>query len=151
MVESNRTPAERLPASQKPVPLVDDASRPFFAGARAQQLMLQRCTACGRWLWPVKARCPECWSAALTWMPASGKGTLYSFALMHQLYHPAFANELPYVIAAIDLDEGVRIISPIVGCSPEELRIGMPLEVTFEQLTEEITLPKFKPAARRAE
>lgn len=148
MADSSRSSSEHPSPPPKPVPIPDEASRPFFAGARERQLMLQRCSACGRWLWPVKARCPECWSPALNWTPASGKGTLYSFALMHQLYHPAFASELPYIIAAIDLAEGVRITSTIVGCSPDELRIGMPLEVTFEQLSEEITLPKFRLAAR---
>ncbi|WP_376795527.1 Zn-ribbon domain-containing OB-fold protein [Thermogemmatispora sp.] len=147
MTEQHQTKAEYGPSiPPKPVPIPDEASRPFFAGAREQQLMLQHCSACGRWFWPVKTRCPACWSAQVSWSPASGRGTLYSFVLMHQLYHPAFASELPYIIAEIDLEEGVRMISTIVDCPPEQLRIGMPLEVTFEQLNAEITLPKFRPA-----
>jgi uncharacterized OB-fold protein len=84
-------------------------------------------------------------SPTVTWLQASGKGTLYSFVLMHQIYHPGFASEVPYVIAQVDLEEGLRIITNIVGCSPANLQIGMPLEVTFEAITNEVTLPKFKP------
>lgn len=84
----------------------------------------------------------------MTWVPASGKGTLYSFALMHQVYHPGFASEVPYNIVEVDLEEGLRILSDVVGCANEDLRIGMPIEVTFEDVTEEVTLPRFRPAGQ---
>jgi uncharacterized protein len=126
----------------------DEASRPFFDGARRHQLMLQQCSACGVVMWSVKPRCDNCWSADIHWVQAKGKGTLYSFTLVHQVYHPAFAAEVPYNIAQVDLEEGVRIITNVVGCSNAELQIGMPLEVTFDNLTDEVTLPKFKPASR---
>jgi uncharacterized OB-fold protein len=147
---ADATGAGRAPTSyEKPVPVPDEASRPFFEGARHHQLMLQRCTACGRWLWPVKSRCPHCWSPDLTWAAASGRGSLYSFTVVHQVVHPAFAAAVPYIIAAIDLEEGVRIISNIVDCPHDELRIGMPLTVTFEEVSAAVTLPKFRPAARQ--
>ncbi|HEY0754554.1 MAG TPA: OB-fold domain-containing protein [Ktedonobacteraceae bacterium] len=133
-------------AYQKPIPVPDDASRPFFAGAREHKLMIQRCAACGSAHWPVKSRCSVCFSTQISWVQASGKATLYTFALMHQLYHPGFASELPYNIAEVDLAEGLRVISTIVGCSNADLRIGMPLEVTFEAITDEVSLPKFQPA-----
>lgn len=131
---------------KKPIPIPDEASMPFFIGAREHKLMIQRCQACGTATWPVKSRCPACLSADLAWTQASGQGTLYSFALMHQVYHPGFASEVPYNIAEVDLEEGPRIISTIVGCTNAELRIGMALEVTFEEITHEISLPKFRPA-----
>jgi uncharacterized OB-fold protein len=130
---------------KKPIPIADEASKPFFDGAREHRLMLQKCSSCGSVMWPVKPRCTNCWSADITWVQVSGKGTLYSFTLMHQVFHPGFADEVPYNIAEVDLAEGVRIISNIVGCSNSELQIGMPLEVTFEDITDEVTLPKFKP------
>src|SRR5207249_3620489 len=97
-------------------------------------------------MWPVKPRCDNCLSADISWVQANGKGTLYSFTLMHQIYHPGFAAEAPYNIAEVDLEEGLRIMTNIVGCSNAGLQIGMPLEVTFEDITDEVTLPKFKPA-----
>ena len=138
-------------AAAKPLPVVDDASRPFFEGALEGRLMLRRCRACGTFMWPVggirtplRPRCVECFSGDLEWAPATGRGTLYSFALMHQVYHPAFAAEVPYNVAQIDLEEGVRMLSTVVDCPNDELRIGMPVEVVFERVTEEIALPKFR-------
>src|SRR5438552_17648106 len=131
---------------KKPLPVLDEMSKPFFDGARQHKLMLQRCSACGAVIWPVKPRCDNCWSAEITWVQASGKGTLYSFALVHQVYHPGFATEVPYNIAQVDLEEELRIITNVVGCPNDALQIGKPLEVTFEDITDEISLPKFKPA-----
>ena len=136
----------QTPDYQKPIPIADEASKPFFDGAREHRLMIQKCSTCGAVMWPVKARCDNCLAASVTWVQASGKGTLYSFVLMHQVYHPGFASEVPYNIAEVDLEEGLRMISNVVGCSNADLYIGMPLEVTFEDVTEAVTLPKFNPA-----
>lgn len=130
---------------QKPVPIPDEASQPFYDGAREHRLMIQHCTTCGVVMWPVKSRCDNCMQPTVNWVQASGKASLYSFALMHQVYHPGFASEVPYIIAQVDLEEGLRILTNIVGCSSSDLQIGMPLEVTFEVITDEVTLPKFKP------
>lgn len=131
---------------QKPIPVPDEASQPFFEGTRAHRLMIQRCNTCGTAHWPVKSRCSACLSTDIAWVQASGKGTLYTFALMHQILHPGFASEIPYNVAEVDLEEGLRVTSTIVGCSNADLRIGMPLEVTFADLTDEVSLPKFRPA-----
>lgn len=136
---------------QKPLPVPDEASQPFFTGARERRLMIQRCSACGMFMWPVKTRCINCLGAEIDWIQASGQGTLYSFVLMHQVLHPGFADAVPYNIAEVDLVEGLRIISNIVDCPNDQLRIGMALEVTFEDITDEITLPKFKPASASPE
>jgi len=132
---------------KKPIPVPDEHSQPFFDGAKEHRLMVQQCSQCGAVMWPVKPRCDNCWSANITWVATSGRGTLYSFVLMHQLFHPAFANEMPYNIAEVDLEEGLRVTSTIIGCSNAELQIGMPLIVTFEELTDEVTIPKFRPAS----
>jgi uncharacterized protein len=135
----------------KPVPIPDDASRPFFDGARDGVLLLRRCRDCGTFMSPTggigtppRPRCVDCFSADLEWAPAAGRGALYSFALMHQVYDPAFADEVPYNIAVVELDEGVRMTTNVVGCANEELSIGMPLEVTFERVSEEVAIPKFR-------
>lgn len=130
---------------KKPVPIPDEASQPFFDGAREHLLLIQQCSTCGAVMWPVKSRCDNCLRPTVTWVQASGKGRLYSFALMHQVYHPGFASEAPYNVAQVDLEEGLRILTNIVGCSNADLHIGMSLEVTFEEISDEVTLPKFKP------
>jgi len=88
-------------------------------------------------------------SVELEWTQVSGKGTLYSFTLMHQVYHPAFASEVPYNIAEVDLEEGLRILSNIVGCPNSDLKIGMPLIVTFEDVSSDVTIPKFRPSEKQ--
>ena len=125
---------------QKPVPIPDEASQPFYDGAREHRLMIQQCAACGVVIWPVKSRCDNCMQPTVNWVQASGKATLYSFALMHQVYHPGFASEVPYIIAQVDLEEGLRILTNLVDCSSSDLQIGMPLAIT-----DEVTLPKFRP------
>ena len=133
----------------KPVPRPDEASQPFFDGAKQHNLMVQRCTSCGTLMWPVKHWCFHCMSMELEWTQVSGRGTLYSFTLMHQVYHPAFASEVPYNIAEVDLEEGLRILSNIVDCPNADLNIGMPLLVTFEDVSDNVTVPKFRPANRQ--
>jgi hypothetical protein len=81
----------------------------------------------------------------LDWAPASGRATLYSFALMHQVYDEAFAAEVPYNIAVVETEEGVRLTSQVVDCANEELKIGMALEVTFERVSDEVAIPRFRP------
>ena len=137
--------------SSKPVPVPDEASRPFFAAACRGVLLLRRCRDCGIFMsptggigTPLRPRCMRCFSGELAWAPSCGRGTLYSFALMHQVYDPAFADEVPYNIAVVELDEGVRMTTNVVGCANAELWIGMPLEVTFEHVSEAVAIPKFR-------
>ncbi len=137
------------PASQEPVPkptpVPDERSEPFFAGARDHRLMLQHCRTCSSWSFPVRERCPSCFSPTLEWQPASGRGTLYTFTIFHQSMHPGFAAHVPYNVAQIDLDEGVRMTSNIVGVGNAELRIGMRLEAVFEEAGGGVFIPKFRP------
>jgi len=140
-----------LGAPPTPVPVPDEESRPFFAAACRGVLLLRRCHDCGTFMaptggigTPLRPRCVRCFSAALAWAPAGGRGTLYSFALMHQVYDPAFADQVPYNIAVVELDEGVRMTTNVVGCANAELRIGMPLEVTFEPVSAEVAIPRFR-------
>lgn len=141
-------------AASKPVPVRDAASAPFFDGALRGQLMLLRCRRCATFMSPTaylrtprRPRCVGCMSAELDWAPANGRATLYSFVLMHQLYDEAFAAELPYNIAVVETEEGVRLTSQVVECDNDGLRIGMPLEVTFERMSDDVAVPKFRPRA----
>jgi uncharacterized OB-fold protein len=137
-------PPEATLASPRPVPVPDETSAPFFDGAARGELVLQRCGSCGAFMWPVKPRCVECFSADVEWSPASGRAELYSFAVVHQRY-PGF--EEPYVLATVETAEGVRFNTSVVGADPGELEIGMRLEVVFERVSEDVVVPKFRPAA----
>jgi len=131
---------------RKPVPEPDESSQPFFDATLRGELLLQRCSRCGTWMWPYRPRCISCMSGELVWAPSQGTGTLYSYTLVHQLFHPGFADEIPYNVAMVDLAEGVRMITNVVGVADDELRIGMPLVVTFERISDALALPKFRPA-----
>jgi uncharacterized OB-fold protein len=137
----------------KPVPVPDQASAPFFAGALEGRLMLRRCGACNTFMSPiagigapVRPRCVKCFSGDLAWVPSGGRAALYSFVLMHQRYDEAFADELPYNIAVVETEEGVRLTSQVVGCPNDALEIGMALEVVFERVSETVAIPRFRPA-----
>jgi uncharacterized OB-fold protein len=130
----------------KPAPVPDETSAPFFDGAREGRLMLQHCPSCDAWSWPVRERCPHCFAAKLGWRQASGRGSLYTFTIMHQVMNPGFASAVPYNVAQIDLVEGVRVTSNVVGVGNNALRIGMPLEVVFEAVGDDVSIPKFRPA-----
>jgi len=138
----------------KPVPVPDAHSAPFFDGARAGRLMLRRCRACDTFMSPiagigapVRPRCVACFSGDLEWAASSGRGSLYSFVIMHQLYDEAFASDIPYNIAVVETDEGVRLTTQVVGCANEALVIGMALAVVFERVSDDVTIPKFRPAS----
>jgi uncharacterized OB-fold protein len=135
-------PPEATEQSQRPVPVPDEASAPFFEGAARGELMLQRCRSCGAFMWPVRARCVECFSGDLEWEAASGRSELYSFVVVHQRY-PGF--EEPYVLATVQTPEGVRFNTSIIGADADELTIGMQLTVVFEQVSDDVVVPKFEP------
>ena len=128
-----------------PIPVADDASEPFFTGAKEHKLMLQRCTQCGRQRLPGRERCLDCWSTDADWVQASGRGKVYSFGVMHQQYHPAFAEIIPYSFAIVELEEGPRLVTNIVDCSNEDLRTDMPVEAVFDDVSAETTLVRFRP------
>jgi uncharacterized OB-fold protein len=128
-----------------PIPVADEESGPFYRGARERKLMLLRCSDCGTWRMPGRERCIDCWSTESEWAQASGRGKLYSFGIMHQQYHPAFAEALPYNFAIVELAEGPRMISNIVDCASDALRIDMPLEAVYDDVSEETTLVRFRP------
>jgi uncharacterized protein len=132
---------------EKPLPRPEIERKPFWDYCRKHELRVQKCTACGHLNSPSTVYCPKCLADSFEWVKLSGKGKVFSFAVVRQPYHKAFANDLPYVIAAIELEEGPRVMSNIVGCKPETIKIDMPVEVQFDDVTEEVTLPRFKPGA----
>lgn len=127
------------------IPVPTPETQHFWDGAKAGELRLQKCTDCGHIYFPPRPFCPHCGSRAVEVFTASGRGRLFSYVINH-LPSPGFTP--PFAIAVVELEEGPRMMSNIVDCpqTPEALQIDMPLEVTFEALTDEITLPQFKPA-----
>jgi uncharacterized OB-fold protein len=132
-------------APSKPLPLPDDDSRPFYDGAAQGKLMLMRCAACGTPRIPSRQHCDECLSPDNQWFEASGRGTVRTFGVMHQRYHPGFADELPYVVAIIELDEGPRMPANIVDAPSSDVHVGMPVVVAWEKHAD-VTIPRFRPA-----
>ena len=131
----------------KPLPQLNSDNKPFWDGCREHQLRFQKCRNCQHVRWPPAIICPMCYSHDTEWIVASGKGKIYTFAVYHQPFNKAFENDLPYVTASIELEEGPRLLSNIVGCSPGEVRCDMPVQVVWEDISKEFSLPKFKPAA----
>ena len=129
-----------------PIPTADEASEPFFRGAKERKLMLLRCSQCGRHRLPGRERCADCWSTNAEWVQASGRGKLYTFGIMHQQYHPAFSGVIPYNFALVELEEGPPLVTSIVDCPNEELRVDMPVQAVFDDVSEETTLVRFRPA-----
>jgi uncharacterized OB-fold protein len=129
----------------KPLPNMNGDSKEFWAGCKAHELRFQKCNTCGHVRWPASIICPICYSKEMKWTVAEGKGRVYSFAVYHVAYHLGFENDLPYVVADVELEEGPRLLTNIVGCRPDEVKCDMLVEVTWEDITEEFSLPKFKP------
>ena len=131
--------------TERTLPKPTPETQHYWDGAREGELRLQRCNACDHAYFPPRPFCPECSSRDVSVFRASGRGTLHSYVISH-LKSPGF--EPPYAIAVVELEEGPRLMSNILDCpqTPEALVLDMPLEVTWEKLTDEITLPQFRPA-----
>jgi uncharacterized protein len=129
----------------KPVPTPDEASAPFFQGAREGRLVIMRCRPCGAWRMPARDRCDRCWSTDTEWAQASGRGKVYTFGIMHQVYHPAFATEVPYNVAVVELDEGVRMTTNITGVDNDSITVGMAVAAVFEPVSDTVSMVRFRP------
>ena len=131
-------------AYRKPLPRIDEESRGFWEALARHELYFQRCRDCGTKRFYPRALCTSCLSSATEWVRASGRGTVYSFTVTHQNQAPGFREELPYVLAVVELAEGIRMMTNVIGCAPDAVRVGMTVEIVFEDVTAEITLPKFR-------
>lgn len=129
-----------LPASL----LVQDSdSRPYWEGLAQGELRIQRCNACSKAVFYPRALCPHCYADQLSWIVASGKGTIYSYTVAHQAFGP-FAADAPFVVALIELEEGVRMMSRLLDAPRERVTVGAAVKVTFEKVEEDLTLPYFR-------
>ena len=129
----------------KPLPQPTKYSAPYWEATCRHELRLQRCTDCQVYRHYPRPRCSKCLSPRFEWVPASGTGTVYAFSVVFRPLSRAFLEDVPYVFALVDLEERVRMVSTIVGCAPEEVYIGMPVAVVFDDVTPKVTLPRFRP------
>ncbi len=133
-------------APVKPVSQPDELTEPFFAAGEEGRLLLATCAACGEVRLPTSPTCPTCLGEGFEWNEVSGRGTVYTFAIMHQRYHPAWEPDLPYNIAVVELDEGPRMPANIIGVANDEIIVGMPVEVAWER-EGDAPVPRFRPVA----
>lgn len=126
-----------------PFPVPDGDSRPFWEGVAQHKLLIQRCESCQRFIFYPRSLCPYCFSEAPAWVEASGVGTIYSYTVAHQAFGP-FAAQVPFVVAIVELAEGVRMMTRITGAEPASVRIGAAVRVVFEQAGENVMLPYFQ-------
>lgn len=129
----------------KPLPTPSPDSRPFWEAARRHQVQLQYCRGCRSFIYYPRHVCPRCLKSDLDWREVSGKGSVYSCTVVRRTNNRAFLGDLPYVLAIVELDEGPRLTTNIVGCAPEGVHCGMPVEVCFDDVTPDVTLVKFRP------
>jgi len=133
-------------AGERPLPTPDHESAEFWRRVATHSLALQRCAGCGTVRFYPRALCPECLGQPADWVPVSGRGTVYSFTVCYRPAAEAFAAATPYIVALVDLDEGVRLLSNLIDCAPAEARVGMPVILIYEDVAPGLALYKFRPA-----
>ena len=133
---------------RKPLPsLADDVTAPYWAAAAEHRLAVPRCGDCGNVFFYPRRYCPSCWSGTIEWVDAAGTGTVWSLTFVHvPFYDDTWAADVPYCVAVVELDEGVRLVSSIVGVEPGSVAVGDPVRVVFDDVTPEVTLPRFEVA-----
>jgi uncharacterized OB-fold protein len=133
--------------STRLIPPTTELTGPYWEAARRNELVIQHCEACGLRPFPPRARCPECGAGDLSWQKVSGRGTVYTYTVAHRPPHPVFADQCPLVISVVQLDEGPRLMTNITGCDPEDVTVGMAVQVDFEPVDDsDLALPVFRPA-----
>ncbi len=134
-------------SGERPIPSLDnEADRTFWQATADERLLIQRCGDCGERQFFPRSWCHYCGADGIEWTEAEGTGHVHTYTVIRRATElQAFADEVPYVVAYVELDEGPRICTNVVGCDPATVEIGMPVEVTFDHVNDEIALPKFEP------
>ena len=130
----------------KPLPdTADPLSAPYWEGTKRRELLVRKCKGCGEYQWPPRPMCVCCHSFDFEWVKVSGRGTLYTYTVVNRAFNLAFEDDVPYGIAVVELEEGPRMVGNSVDMNPMDLKVGMPLEAVFNDVTEEVTLVNWKP------
>jgi len=128
----------------KPLPELEGFSGDFYGFCKAGELRFQRCDDCGAWRHVPREICAECGSFGWSWQASSGRGEVFTWTVVGRALHPAFGDSVPYAPVVVEMEEGVRLLSDVADCPPEELEIGMPVDVFFDAVTASISLPRFR-------
>jgi len=126
------------------LPTLDEVNRPYWESCREGVLRLQRCGACDLLRYPIAAICPTCLSTELEWEKVSGRGEVFSFIVFRHAYNAAWKDRIPYTVAIVQLPEGPRVLATIVETAPEDVHVGLPVEVIFERVSGEVMIPNFR-------
>ena len=139
-------PRDSIFPAAMPLPAITDDTRPFWDACRRHQLVIQRCTGCGSFRHLPTPVCWKCRSFAHEWVPVSGRGTVFTHAVVHRAFLPELAAHVPYTVVVVTLDDapGVRLVSNLVGATPGEVRVGLPVEVLFDDVAADVTVPRFR-------
>ena len=138
--------APGVPGVAKLIPQPVGLNAEFYAYCAAGELRFQRCRACSTWRHPPRVRCAHCGSDDVEWALASGRGHVYSWTITHRPIDPGFADELPYAVLVVEMEEGPRLIGNLRDLAPAELTIGLDVEVVFDPVAENVALTHFRPA-----
>jgi uncharacterized protein len=130
----------------KPLPVTQPWSEEFWKGTKQHKFLIQHCHDCGQNIFYPRKFCPNCWSGNLGWIESKGKGNLFSYTTVLAGVEPVFSGDVPYVLALVDMDEGIRVMSRIVECKPDELKCDMEVEVVYADITDKLSLFYFRPA-----
>ena len=132
---------------EKPIPIVSPWAKPFWDATAIGILKIQKCSKCDMNIFYPRLYCPSCGSKEIEWIEALGTGNVYSFTVVENNAPSAFIVDMPYVVAVVELDEGIRMLTNIINCNLEQLTCDTRVKVVFERLNDEFTLPKFEPAS----
>jgi uncharacterized OB-fold protein len=130
---------------ERPLPLPTEDTEGYWESCHKRQLVTSRCSSCGHHFLPPAPICPACLSEEVRFSPVSGRAKVFSFIVVHRPQHPAFFEDAPYVVAIVELEEGPRMHTRLWGVKNEDIRVGMPVEIVFQKVDDEISLPIFKP------
>lgn len=131
-------------ASAKPLPVLTGLAKDFYSFCKNRELKFQRCRTCGTWRHVPREMCAACGSFEWEWAKSSGRGTVFTWCVVERALHPGWAASQPYAVVVVEMEEGVRLVTQVVDCPPAELAFDMPVEVVFDDATEDITLPHFR-------
>jgi uncharacterized OB-fold protein len=129
---------------QRPLPQPTKDTQPYWDGARAGKLLVQRCGGCGRYQFYPRPFCVKCLSTEITWVESAGRGRIYTYTVNHRPANPAMKDRVPYAVVAVDLEEGVRMLGNLVDSDLAKIAIGAAVSVVFEKISDEISLPQFR-------
>jgi uncharacterized OB-fold protein len=133
---------------RKPLPNAanEELTKPYWEATKRHELVMQRCKRCSSYVWYPRELCTSCLGSDLEWVKMSGKGRLYSYTVIYQPASPVFRDDVPYVFAMIQLDEGPRMVANLIDVPLDQVQVEMPVQIVFDDVTPEVTLPKWKPA-----